>query len=77
MRCSYCGCTEQRACLVPLTQQPDSVRLLIEGQHWPNDPPAESGCAWISTDPPVCSAPACAKKWNTEQLAASSTHSRP
>jgi hypothetical protein len=77
MRCVFCGCTERRACLVRLEDQPPSIRQLIEASAWPSAPPAESGCAWIQHDPPVCSAPACVKKWNAELTAASSTHSRP
>lgn len=59
-RCVHCGCTEDRACSVLLSELDLTlVRRVfgtapeLLGTHMP--------CWWVSLDPPVCSAPACVR----------------
>lgn len=66
--CVYCGCTEDRACIVPVADlSPRDQRtaatfgaLSVAGTI---------ACWWISKDPPVCSAPACRAKYEQRRHA--------
>jgi hypothetical protein len=67
MRCIHCGCTEARACIMLFVEQPLQLQHVIEEARLeagrrPPLPNAEMGCAWISTEPPVCSNPSCVRK---------------
>lgn len=64
--CIYCQCTEARACQIPRDEL-DVVaqEALLErfGVDRVDQLPRFIPCWWVSTSPPVCSAPACVKKY--------------
>lgn len=57
-RCKFCGCTEQKACQIPITFIGEGDRPVIAG------PDAEIcgfvSCDWLLKD--VCTAPSCVEK---------------
>lgn len=72
-RCLYCGCTEDRACAVPIATITDPrireaheryARMVAEHGIVT---PATIGCWWVQLDPPVCSAPACVARLEAAQ----------
>jgi hypothetical protein len=72
--CIYCGCTDDRACVVPL-QTVDSPEIRAAHDRFLAScgvlglvPQATIACWWISIDPPVCSAPSCARRHAAAKL---------
>jgi hypothetical protein len=61
MQCVFCGCTDERACVTPVEELPPAVLAFYVTRYgFAEDTlPATLPCTWISTDPPICSAPAC------------------
>lgn len=55
MKCKFCGCTDARACAIPmvLTGEDEQPSIAVAGQLAQFTVP----CEWIA--PRVCSAPAC------------------
>jgi len=51
--CRYCGCTDERACVLPKRKFPDGV---TRGRT----------CWWIDAEHTVCSASGCFKKYELE-----------
>jgi hypothetical protein len=62
--CVFCGCTEDRACVLDVAKLSSRERGILRDTcgDFTGD---LVGCRWISLDPPVCSAPACAKRLET------------
>lgn len=52
-QCRYCGCTDERACRIPLP-----------GAHYSAFP-----CSWANEEHDVCTAPACIDQWFAERAA--------
>lgn len=69
MKCVYCGCTVDNACLVLVDEQPPAVRDRIRRYYRSarREVPAQTGCSWISTEPPICSAPACVEAFAVDK----------
>lgn len=75
MRCIYCGCTDDRACMIPSDRAPIDRNWLAA--WWEFDPskydlplPREIPCWWMSLNPPVCSAPSCQERHYVARRAA-------
>ncbi len=72
--CIYCGCTDDRACLIPLadfdspTIREAYAQLVAECESLRAPVRATTACWWISKDPPVCSAPACSRRFAAARL---------
>lgn len=67
MKCKFCGCTDRRACRIPLTL---SGELLLAGAAAvtiANEFGEFTMCRWIA--PRICSAPACVEKAYAERCA--------
>lgn len=55
--CKFCGCTEDRACQIPIVVR-DSETCKLAGDMTPAD--GSMPCSWLLSD--VCDAPRCVEK---------------
>lgn len=53
MKCKFCGCTDTRACAIPMVLMDDEPAIALSGEFAEFTTP----CHWIS--PNICSSPAC------------------
>lgn len=61
MKCKFCGCTELRACRIPVLLEDDDRVVPIFTPSLVDDPTIQYiPCSWLI--PNVCSAPACVEK---------------
>ena len=61
MKCKFCGCTEDKACLIPIAVESDGAIGLVYDSAIAR---SVISCDWLLDD--VCSAPACVEKAYTE-----------
>lgn len=71
MKCTYCSCTEEKACVVVVATQPARIRERIEAMYARAGAavPRTLGCSWFNYDPPVCSAAKCVAKFEKARKA--------
>jgi hypothetical protein len=60
MKCKFCGCTDEKACGIPMVIVRESPRLALPAELAEFVEP----CGWIAEN--ICSAPACVNQAYTE-----------